>query len=231
MQLRAQPRRPCIFVLSDRAIFRDCLLCFLQRQGFRDVVGAASLTGFWRRPSGRRDPDLVLLDLRQEKADPRALLHRTRQRWPDATVVAIGTPLELAAHAREAHGYLQFPDARARDVVAIAEAIERPHRGPLRFPASPAVERERRRWSTLTARGREVLDMLVSGADNLKIAVMLGISERAVKAHLTSLFSKFGVENRTELALLACHAGLHCPQCPIAPGVPFREVEELDAAS
>jgi DNA-binding NarL/FixJ family response regulator len=144
-----------------------------------------------------------------------------RERWPRAFVVALGTPLELAAHAREASGYLPLPDARARDVVAIAEALERPSRGEIQLPSSPEVERERRRWNALSAREREVLDMLVSGADNLKIAAMLGISERAVKAHLTRLFGKFGVENRTELALLACHAGLHCP---IAAGVPFRAV-------
>lgn len=209
-------------------MFRDGILCYLQRQGFHDVVGAASIAGFWRRPSGRRDPDLVLLDLRQEKADPGKLLHHMRERWPRALVVALGTPLEVAAHAREASGYLPMPEARARDVVAIAEALERPKRGEIRLPSSPEVERERRRWNTLTARAREVLDMLVSGADNLKIAAVLGISERAVKAHLTRLFGKFGVENRTELALLACHAGLHCP---IAQGVPFRAVEELNAAS
>src|SRR6476659_1222255 len=154
MQTRAQPRSPCIFVLSDRAIFRDCLLCFLQRQGFHDVVGASSLSGFWRRPSGRRDPDLVLLDLRQESADPGKLLHRMRERWPHALVVALGTPLEVAAHAREASGYLPLPDARARDVVAIAEALERPTRGEIKFPSSPEVEREPRRWNALTARER-----------------------------------------------------------------------------
>jgi two-component system nitrate/nitrite response regulator NarL len=228
MQTPAQPRRPCVFLLSDRAIVRDCLLCFLQRQGFRDVVGAANIAGFWRRPAGRRDPDLVLLDLRQQRADPRELLHRVRTRWPGAFVVAIGTALEVAANASEAHGYLPVPGARARDVVAIATALEQPRHGPLRLRASPAVERERRRWNALTAREREVLDMLVSGADNLKIAAILGVSERAVKAHITKLFEKFDVENRTELALLACHAGLHCPT---GSGVPFRAVEALDAAS
>ena len=228
MQTRAQPRGPCIFVVSDRAMFRDCLISFLQRQGFRDVVGASNIAGFWRRPSGRRDPDLVLFDLRQEKADPGELLRRARRRWPGATIIAMGTPLELAAHAQEAHGYLELPGARARDVAAIAAAMERPHRGPLRWPVSPAVERERRRWSALTAREREVLGTLVDGADNLKIAAMLGVSERAVKAHITSLFEKFGVENRTELALVACHAGLHGPT---DSRVPFRAVEELAAAS
>jgi DNA-binding NarL/FixJ family response regulator len=221
-------KRPCIFVLSDRTVFREFLLCFLQRQGFHDIVGARRVAGFSRRAIGRRAPDLVLLDLRQETADPRHLLRQARKRWPGTTIVALGTALELAAHAREADGYLVFPGARARDVVAIAAAVERPNDGPVRFPVSPAVERERARWSKLTAREREVLDMLVSGADNLKIAAMLGISERAVKVHITGLFEKFEVENRTELALLACHAGLHCPT---VPRLPFRVIEELDAAS
>jgi DNA-binding NarL/FixJ family response regulator len=228
MQTRAPGKRPCIFVLSDRAIFRDCLLCFLHRQGFDDVVGAASILGFWRRPAGRRDPDLVLLDIRQDRADPGLLLRRMRKRWPRTTVVAIGTPLELAAHARDADGCLELPGARARDIVAMAAAVEKPHEGHLRFPASAQVERERRRWNSLSAREREVLDILASGADNLKMSAMLGISERAVKAHITSLFEKFGVQNRTELALLACHAGLHCPA---SAGLPFRALEELDAAS
>jgi DNA-binding NarL/FixJ family response regulator len=223
-----QASPPSIFVLSDRAIFRDCLLCFLHRQGFRDVVGAASVADF-RRRGGRRDPALVLLDLRQHRADPRQLLHRARRRWPDATVVALGTPLELAAHAREADGCLELPGARARAIVAIAAAVEKAPGGHVQFPVSRQVERERRRWDALTAREREVLDMLASGGDNLKMAAMLGISERAVKAHITSLFEKLGVENRTELALLACHAGLHCPVAPA--GVPFRTVEDFDAAS
>jgi two-component system, NarL family, nitrate/nitrite response regulator NarL len=228
MLATAQPRRTRIFVLSDRAIFRDCLLCFLNRQGFEEIVGAANIAGL-RRRAGRREPDLVLLDLRQDRADPRELLHRARKRWPDATVVALGTPLELAAHAREADGCLELPGARARDIVAIAIAVEKARDGHVQFPVSAEVERERRRWNAVTARERDVLDMLASGADNLKMAAMLGISERAVKAHITSLFGKLGVENRTELAVLACHAGLHCPASPSR--VPFRAVEDFDAAS
>jgi DNA-binding NarL/FixJ family response regulator len=224
-----QTRRLRIFVLSDRVIFRDCLHCFLQRQGFQDVVGAATLAGFRRRPGGRVDPDLLVLDLRHESADPRQLLRRARKRWPRATVVALGTPLELAAHAREADACLELPRARARDIVAIATAVERLRGGQIKLPVSPEVERECRRWDALTARERQVLDILASGADNLKMAAILGISERAVKSHVTSLFEKLGVENRTELALLACHAGLHCPTFEV--GVPFRTVEELDAAS
>src|SRR3712207_7722132 len=48
-----------------------------------------------------------------------------------------------------------------------------------------------------TPRQRDVLGYLSVGSDNLKIAAHLGISERAVKAHISALLSRFGAENRT----------------------------------
>ena len=63
----------------------------------------------------------------------------------------------------------------------------------------------------LTAREREVLGFIASGADNLKIAVCLGITERTVKAHITSIYRKLDVENRTQMAMLACQLGVERP--------------------
>lgn len=65
---------------------------------------------------------------------------------------------------------------------------------PVRRPSPLAI---------LTAREREVAQALSSGADNLKIAALLGISERTVKAHVGAIYRKLHVENRVELAL-AC---------------------------
>ncbi len=56
--------------------------------------------------------------------------------------------------------------------------------------------------ASLTPRERQVLEHLAVGHDNLKIAAMLGITERTVKAHLRSLLRKLGTDNRTHLALL-----------------------------
>jgi two-component system nitrate/nitrite response regulator NarL len=204
-------QRVKIVVLSDRAIFRDCLVCFLERQGFDQVVGVAGLQSLWRR-SPRAAPNLVLVDLDDKSRDPRETVHRIRGRWPEATVVALGTPLQLAAQGREANGCIEFCRADAHDVAAAARAVEHPHRGRPVFAPSPAIERQRLKWGAVTDREREVLDVLACGSDNLKIAAILGISERTVKAHITHLFEKLGVENRTELALLACDAGMHCPK-------------------
>jgi DNA-binding NarL/FixJ family response regulator len=64
---------------------------------------------------------------------------------------------------------------------------------------------------TLTQREREVLQYVAGGADNLKIAAHLQIAERTVKSHVTQLYRKLGAENRTQLALRACHLGVRPP--------------------
>jgi two-component system, NarL family, nitrate/nitrite response regulator NarL len=64
----------------------------------------------------------------------------------------------------------------------------------------------------LSDREREVLAYVAGGVDNLKIAAMLGISERTVKAHVSSLYRKLGSENRTQLALLARELGVRPPE-------------------
>jgi DNA-binding NarL/FixJ family response regulator len=63
----------------------------------------------------------------------------------------------------------------------------------------------------LTPREREVLGYIASGADNLKISACLNITERTVKAHITSIYRKLDVENRTQMAMLACKLGLERP--------------------
>ena len=56
---------------------------------------------------------------------------------------------------------------------------------------------------SLTAREREVLALVVEGMANKQIARRLGISEKTVKAHLTSVFAALGVSDRTQAALWA----------------------------
>ncbi len=75
-------------------------------------------------------------------------------------------------------------------------------------PAAPATASV---LLSLTQREREVLGYVAGGADNLKIAAHLQIAERTVKSHVTQLYRKLGAENRTQLALRACHLGVRPP--------------------
>ncbi|MFN7131937.1 MAG: response regulator transcription factor, partial [Myxococcales bacterium] len=64
----------------------------------------------------------------------------------------------------------------------------------------------------LTPREREVLGFVGAGVDNAEIAVLLGISERTVKAHIAALYQKLGAANRVLLAIKARELGIKPPQ-------------------
>jgi DNA-binding NarL/FixJ family response regulator len=93
--------------------------------------------------------------------------------------------------------------------------VERPigsHRAPLAPKAAAALLAARgakdRRTVELTPRERDVLQLIVSGGSNKQVARKLGISEKTVKGHLTKLFQRIGVADRTQAALWAERNGI-----------------------
>ena len=70
---------------------------------------------------------------------------------------------------------------------------------------------QRRPTHSLSEREREVLELVAAGLSNQRIATRLSISEKTVKAHLTSVFRQLGVEDRTQAALWARENGLASP--------------------
>jgi DNA-binding NarL/FixJ family response regulator len=85
----------------------------------------------------------------------------------------------------------------AQGVVDDALKLARRHRIPVAGDDRP------HRLDILTAREREVLDVLATGATNKAIAERLFISEKTVSVHVTNLLAKLGVTNRTEAAAVA----------------------------
>ncbi len=198
---------PPIVVLSDRALVRELIVEFLRRHGFPQAVGVAG-SAVLQRVLTRDATGLVLVDLGHEWEDPSQVLRNLRKHRPHATSVAIGTPMELAAQAGEADGWIELSEPGSR-VADIAAAVTSARKGPLKLSSSPCVERLSPTWQTLTRRQRQVLALLGCGVSNQRLAAVLGVSERAVKAHVSALLEKFKADSRTELALIACHAGLH----------------------
>ncbi|XXF75463.1 response regulator transcription factor [Myxococcaceae bacterium GXIMD 01537] len=105
-------------------------------------------------------------------------------------------------------------------VNAVVTAVNSLVRGERLFPVQllrndfehpPVVSQASSVLLSLTQREREVLAYVAGGADNLKIAAHLQIAERTVKSHVTQLYRKLGAENRTQLALRACHLGVRPP--------------------
>ncbi|HLL06273.1 MAG TPA: response regulator transcription factor [Myxococcaceae bacterium] len=195
-----------IAILSDRSLFREGVTQFLQSHGFQQLteyaVGAQLLSALELYP-----PRLVLIDMEHSSDAPFPLLQEVRRRAPGCAAMILGAGASSASMAEEATRPTKFLELDIHLLTAVAGVAARSEES-----ASPAEsQQQRQRWSALTPRQRDVLGYLSTGSDNLKIAAHLGISERAVKAHVSALLSVFSAENRTELAVLACRAGVRPP--------------------
>jgi DNA-binding NarL/FixJ family response regulator len=62
-------------------------------------------------------------------------------------------------------------------------------------------------FATLTARERELVELIAQGRDNAQIAAHLALSDKTVRNHITSIFAKLEVENRSQAIVLARDAG------------------------
>jgi len=116
-----------------------------------------------------------------------------------ARLVPIGSALRQAA----AIGALDETgiETRALDANALTRLDQKRRAG-------AELARQFKLWQRITPRQRSVMRLLAVGRDNRTIARGLGVGERAIKAHVSALLALFGLDNRTELALLASDAGL-----------------------
>jgi DNA-binding NarL/FixJ family response regulator len=158
-----------------------------------------------------RSPDVFLLAER-DGIGASHLLEDLRIRRPDIKVVVVGSGSEvegaLAAIATGAKGYISENAANAEFVSAI-RTVSQGLIWASRKVFSLIIDRfsgsSRRVLAakTLTSRERQVLEMLVAGRSNKEIAAPLGIEERTVKAHVSKIMRKVGVENRIQLSVHA----------------------------
>jgi D-alanyl-D-alanine carboxypeptidase/D-alanyl-D-alanine-endopeptidase (penicillin-binding protein 4) len=103
-----------------------------------------------------------------------------------------GPEEELAARRLGASGLLSKSASTAQLALSLERAVREP----------PEAE------VALTPRQQEVLGLIVEGLDNAEIAGRLGISQRTARAHVSSLFERLGVENRTQAAVTALKKGM-----------------------
>jgi DNA-binding NarL/FixJ family response regulator len=158
-------------------------------------------------------PDVLLLDLSMPGVDGIAVTKRLAEGAPDTRVIVFTSFSDrdriVEALDAGAIGYL-LKDAEPNEIESAIRAAARGE-APLAPKAAAALLADRSARSTgeieLTGREREVLQLVVDGMANKQIARRLGISEKTVKGHLTNLFQRIGVTDRTQAALWAERTG------------------------
>ena len=210
-----------VVIADDHGLICEGLRMVLERGGM-EVVGVASTGRQAVELTATAKPDVLILDIRMPDMDGLEALSEVKNQGLPASVIMLtsfDTPEFLAqAVARGAAGFL----SKSADVKGIPEAVRAVAAGEAivdrqllqaALDTSTRAASEDRGYSRrsahdLTEQELRVLKLVAEGRDNSAIAASLGVSRNTVKTHVHNIFSKLGVSDRTQAAILAMRMGL-----------------------
>jgi DNA-binding NarL/FixJ family response regulator len=203
-----------LVVVEDHPVVRVGLERMLGNEEDMQIVGTAENGAEAVELLERVDADVVLMDLSMPVMGGIEATRRIVAAHDGAVRVVVLTSFSaredvIAALDAGASGYL-LKDAEPQELLAGVRAAARGD-APLAPRAAREVLSARAEDASkpeLSARESEVLQLVARGLPNKRIARELQISEKTVKAHLTQVFQRIGVTDRTQAALWAKDHGL-----------------------
>lgn len=201
-----------VIIADDHPLFRTALGHAVAKVWPDAEVIEASSAGQAREALAQGETEALLLDLHMEDSNGLTVLMDLRQDFPalpiaivsaseEPRVYAAASQLGAAAFIPKSSGLDEMRDA----LVAVRE-------GDGWFPPSDAADDDDlANMASLTPAQRRILGAIRQGLLNKQIAYELEISEATVKAHITAIFRKLGVNNRTQAVLLAAKLDVDQP--------------------
>jgi DNA-binding NarL/FixJ family response regulator len=198
-----------VVLADDTMLLREGVAMLLGEAGF-DVAGQAGTAEDLIVAVGEHEPEVAIVDLRMppthtDEGLQAALAIRAKHPKVGVLVLSqhadIGLAMKLLDGGAEGVGYM-LKD-RVSDLEDFADAIRRVAAGgsaldPTIVSQLLSKRREAGPLDDVTAREREVLELMAEGRSNQGIAERLGISERGVQKHVTSIFEKLGIPAGTD---------------------------------
>jgi DNA-binding NarL/FixJ family response regulator len=210
-----------LLICDDQAIVCEGLRAILEPLRHIEVVGVANNGVDAIELTRTTQPDLVLMDLKMPRMNGIQATKAICEQFPDVRILVLTTYDEddwvIDAIRSGAAGYV-LKDTPQEDLLkAIMETMKGwSHIDPqvagklLKHVADQAdrVLPDRKLISQLSEREHEVLRLLATGLSNADIAQTLFLSDGTIKNYVSIIFSKLGVADRTQAAILAIRAGL-----------------------
>jgi NarL family two-component system response regulator LiaR len=189
-----------VLIADDHRLMLDGIRRALEDDGGFEIVGE-TMNGTQVLPLvSRTQPELVLLDVRMPNMDGLACLDEIRRRHPDVKVVMLSasTSQELVQTAlrRGASAYI----VKSIDPNDLPATLRQAVDGNVfsTFGVGDAADSASAKAAGLTDREISILKALARGSSNEEIAKEFWVAQQTVKFHLTNIYRKLGVKNRTE---------------------------------
>ncbi|MFA0415025.1 response regulator [Vibrio renipiscarius] len=197
-----------ILIADDHPLFRNALFQSIHMAiSGANLLEADSLEALLTLLAKEPDPDLLLLDLKMPGANGMSGLMQLRAEYPDLPIVVVSASEEPSVVTQvKSHGAFGFIP-KSSDMRELISALNKVLDGEPFFPEglitnNAACNDLAEKISTLTPQQYKVLGMLSDGLLNKQIAYELNVSEATIKAHMTAIFRKLGVKNRTQAVIL-----------------------------
>lgn len=194
-----QSQTVSVLIVDDHAVVREALAAYLDAADGIRVAGTAASGEEAVELVRRLRPQVALLDLIMPGMNGVATCAAVKAAHAECRVLLLTSysegDLVQPALAAGADGYL----LKSSSAEAVAQAIQTVARGQRVLDPSAIDALTRSAPEAITAREREVLHLIAEGMSNAEIAAQLGITVRTVKAHVTSLLQKRGLQDRAQL--------------------------------
>ncbi|MFU0172732.1 response regulator transcription factor [Salmonella enterica] len=193
-----------VIMFDRQSIFIHGMKISLQQHipGIR-IQSVGQAEELWQKIESAPDA-LVMLDSGLDAEFCREVLQRTAQQFPEVKIIITA----MDGSQKWLHEVMQFNVQavvpRDSDAETFVLALNAVARGMMFLPGDwlNSTELESRDIKALSARQREILQMLAAGESNKQIGRALNISTGTVKAHLESLYRRLDVKNRTQAAMM-----------------------------
>lgn len=205
-----------IIIADDHPLFRGALCQAVLKLWPQAELVEAETVAVARDAVNAEPADLLLLDLHMEDSDGLTALLDFRHDFPALPVVVVSASEESrvvrACQSLGASGFIP----KSVDLDVMREALAQIRDGDVWFDADVIDNDDEailfEKLASLTPAQRRILNLVSEGMLNKQIAYQMEISEATVKAHITAIFRKLDVVNRTQAVLVAKQLDVELPE-------------------